>query len=64
MASKGTETDIMKYQPCWKRSQGRPSKDFSTVNETGPGHVVKGAVSYTTMMIMILMMAMMNANSL
>jgi len=64
MVSKSTEPDIMKYQPCGKRSEGRPSKDFPIVNETGPGHQVTDAVSYTTMMIMIIMMVMMNANSL
>ena len=56
------QTDFMKYQLCGKRSQKRPLKDFSSVNETGPGHEVKDAVRYTTMMIM--MMVMMNAYSL
>lgn len=32
------------------------SKDFSNVNETGPSHEVKDAVSYMTMMIMIMVM--------
>jgi len=30
---------IMEFQPCGKRSGRRPSKDFSTVNGTGTGHV-------------------------
>jgi hypothetical protein len=42
-----------------------PSKDFSIVNETGPGHKVIDAVRYMTMMIMIIIiMMLMKANSL
>jgi hypothetical protein len=29
---------IVKYQPCGKRSQGRPIKDFLAVSGTGSDH--------------------------
>ena len=43
MFGKWRETDsqtdtIMGYQPCGKRSQGRPLKDFLAVSGTGASH--------------------------
>jgi len=47
-----------KYQPCGKRSQGRPlKKDFWTVNVTGTGREAKRPASCLMMMMMMMMMS-------
>jgi hypothetical protein len=37
---------VMKYQPCGKRSQGRPPKRYVDHNRNGPGHEAYNPASY------------------